>query len=172
MPSIADVIEISKVTVSLVIKAIDLGQENDIYLPKKISMESSILEWAYSNSYTGINLNAFSEYVYGMCGGYAYQAEGIIGTGGIVVNPSHGGFGITILPLGQFAGVGNTQITFSAAINKSLLSATRGAQGVGEILFVGTPVGDQIRWDNTTGTLFVALDRPFITGEYVRILVY
>jgi hypothetical protein len=171
MPSIADVIEISKVSVSLVIKAIDLGQENDINLPKKISMESSILQWVYSNAYSGIDINAFSEYVYGMCGGYAYEAEGMIGTGGIVIDPAHSGVTMPT-PLGKFAGTGNTQITFSAAINKSLLSATRGAQGIGEIIFVGTPVDDQVRWDNTTGTLFVAADRAFTTGEFVRILVY
>jgi hypothetical protein len=74
--------------------------------------------------------------------------------------------------LGQYAGTGNTSITFSQAINKSLLSATRGAQGIGEIIFVGTPTGNDIRWDSTTGTLTVASTVPFSTGEFVRILVY
>lgn len=171
MPSTADVIEIAKVSVSLVIKAIENQQENDYSLPKKLSTESYLLEWAYSNNYTGIDINGFTNYVYGMCGGYAYQAEGLIGTGGIVVNPASGG-AIAPIPLGQYAGTGNTSITFSQAINKSLLSATRGAQGVGEIIFIGTPTGNDIRWDSTTGTLTVASTVPFSTGEFVRILVY
>ena len=36
----------------------------------------------------------------------------------------------------------NTSITFSQAISKSLLSATRGGQGIGEIIFGGTPTGN------------------------------
>ena len=46
MPSTADVIEIAKVSVSLVIKAIENQQENDLSLPKKLSTESYLLEWA------------------------------------------------------------------------------------------------------------------------------
>jgi hypothetical protein len=106
-----------------------------------------------------------------MCGGYAYEAEGLIGTGGIVVNPASGG-AIAPIPLGQYAGTGNTSITFSQAISKSLLSATRGGQGVGEIIFGGTPTGNDIKWDTATGTFTVASTVPFQTGEFVRILVY
>jgi hypothetical protein len=171
MPNTADVIEIAKVSISLVIKAIENQQENDLSLPKKLSTEAYLLQWVYSNGYTGIDIDGFTNYVYGMCGGYAYQAEGLIGTGGIVVNPASGGARVPI-PLGQYAGTGNTSITFSQAINKSLLSATRGAQGVGEIIFVGTPTGNDVRWDSTTGTLTVASTASFKTGEFVRILVY
>jgi hypothetical protein len=171
MPSTADVIEIAKISVSLVIKAIENKQENDLSLPKKLSTEVYLLQWVYSNGYTGININGFTDYVYGMCGGYAYQAEGLIGTGGIVINPASGGARAPI-PLGQYAGTGNTSITFSEAINKSLLSATRGAQGVGVIIFNGTPTGNDVKWDSTTGTLTVASTAPFTTGEFVRILVY
>ena len=171
MPSTADVIEIAKVSISLIIKAIENQQENDLNLPKKLSTEVYLLQWVYSNSYTGININGFTNYVYGMCGGYVYEAEGLIGTGGIVVNPASGG-ALVPIPLGQYAGTGNTSITFSQGINKSLLSATRGGQGVGEIIFNGTPTGNDIKWDSTTGTLTVASTVPFSTGEFVRILVY
>jgi leucyl-tRNA synthetase len=41
----SEVIDIAKVTVSVVIKAIEQGKENDIHLPNKISMEVNILEW-------------------------------------------------------------------------------------------------------------------------------
>jgi hypothetical protein len=171
MPSTADVIEIAKISVSLVIKAIENQQENDLSLPEKLSTEGYLLEWVYSTGYTGINIKGFTDYVYGMCGGYAYEAEGLIGTGGIVVNPASGGARVPI-PLGQYAGTGNTSITFTEAINKSLLSATRGAQGVGEIIYFGTPTGNDVRWDTTTGTLTVAATVPFKTAEFVRILVY
>lgn len=171
MPSTADVIEIAKVSISLIIKAIENQQENDLNLPKKLSTEAYLLEWANSNSYTGININGFTNYVYGMCGGYAYEAEGLIGTGGIVINPASGG-ALVLIPLGKYAGTGNTSIAFSQAINKTLLSATRGGQGVGEIIFSGTPTGNDIKWDTAVGTLTVASTVPFQTGEFVRILVY
>lgn len=171
MPSTADVIEIAKISVSLAIKAIENQQENDLNLPKKLSTEGYLLQWVYSNGYTGIDIKGFTDYVYGMCGGYAYEAEGLIGTGGIVINPASGGARVPI-PLGKYAGTGNISITFSEAINKSLLSATRGAQGIGEIIFFGTPTGSDVKWDSTTGTLTVASTVPFTTGEFVRILVY
>ena len=59
MPSTADVIEIAKVSISLMIKAIENQQENDLNLPKKLSTEVYLLQWVYSNSYTGININGF-----------------------------------------------------------------------------------------------------------------
>jgi len=71
----SDVIEIAKVTVSVVIKAIEQGQENDLELPNKISIEANALEWVNTTGYTGIDINGFTNYVYGMCGGYAFEAE-------------------------------------------------------------------------------------------------
>jgi hypothetical protein len=171
MPTTADVIDIAKVSTSLAIRDIALGKETDLTLPKKLQMESDILEWVNDVNYTGINLVGFTEYVYGMCGGYAYEAEGIIGTGGIVVNPSSGGSAITIEQFSKFASSGSTTITFSEAVNKTLLYASRGGIDVGEIIFSGAPTGNQVRWDTNTGTLTVAATVPFGTGEFVRILV-
>ena len=171
MLSVQNVINVAKVSVSLVIKAIDLNQENDIYLPKKISVESSILEWVYNNNYNGINLQGFAEYVYAMCGGYAFQAEALLGIGGVVVNPSTGTIRIPI-QLGAFAVAGSTTIVFTDAINKTLLYASRGGIDVGEIVTTGTPTNNQVKWDSATGTLTVASIVPFTAGEYVRIIVY
>jgi hypothetical protein len=171
MPTTADVIDIAKVSTSLAIRDIALGKETDLTLPKKLQMEADILQWVNDVNYTGINLVGFAEYVYGMCGGYAYEAEGIIGTGGIVVNPSSGGSAITIAQYSKFASSGSTTITFSEAINKILLYASRGGIDVGEIIFSGVPTGNQVRWDTNTGTLTVAATVPFGTGEFVRILV-
>lgn len=170
MLSTADVIDIAKVSASLAIRDIELGKETDLNLPKKLQMEGDILEWVNTVNYTGINLVGFTEYVYGMCGGYAYEAEGIIGTGGIVVNPSSGSTR-TIEQYSKFASSGSTTITFSEAINKTLLYASRGGIDVGEIIFSGTPTGNQVKWDTNTGTLTVAATVPFGTGEFVRILV-
>ena len=171
MPTTADVIDIAKVSTSLAIRDIALGKETDLTLPKKLQMEADILQWVNDVNYTGINLVGFAEYVYGMCGGYAYEAEGIIGTGGIVVNPSSGGSAITIQQYSKFASSGSTTITFSEAVNKTLLYASRGGIDVGEIIFSGVPTGNQVRWDTNTGTLTVASTVPFGTGEFVRILV-
>ena len=171
MLSTSDVIDIAKVSASLAIRDIELGKETDLNLPKKLQMEGDILEWVNTVNYTGINLAGFTEYVYGMCGGYAYEAEGIIGTGGIVINPSSGGAGRTIEQYSKFASSGSTTITFSEAIGKTLLYASRGGIDVGEIIFSGTPTGNQVKWDTNTGTLTVAATVSFGTGEFVRILV-
>ena len=39
-------------TNAAVIKAIENQQENDLSLPKKLSTESYLLQWVYSNNYT------------------------------------------------------------------------------------------------------------------------
>lgn len=171
MPSTSDVIEIAKVCVSLVVRDIDLGKENDIYLPKKISMESEILEWVNSNNggSTLIDIDGFTDYVYGMCGGYAYEAEGLIGTGGIVINPATGGTRIP-LQFQSFASTGSTTIVFSDAIGKSILSITRASFDTGEIIFNGMPTNNQVKWDTSTGTITVVI--PFTTGELIKIIVY
>ena len=57
-------------------------------------------------------------------------------------------------------------------LNKSLLYASRGGIDVGEIITSGTPVLNQVKWDSATATLTVASAVPFVTGEYVKILVY
>lgn len=172
MPSTSDVIEIAKVCVSLVIRDIDLGKENDIYLPKKISMESDILEWVSTSTggSTLIDIDGFTDYVYGMCGGYAYEAEGLIGTGGIVVNPASGGGTRIPLQFQAFASTGATSIIFTDAIDKSILSITRASFDTGEIIFSGVPTGNQVKWETSTGTITVVT--PFTTGELIKIIVY
>lgn len=171
MLTVPDVIDIAKVSVSLAIRDIELGKETDLDLPKKLQMEADILQWVNSVNYTGINLVGFTEYVYGMCGGYAFEAEGIAGIAGIVVNPSTGGGGLTVGQYAKFASDGSTTIVFSEAIGKTLLYSSRGGIDVGEIIFSGTPLLNQVKWDTNTGTLTVASTVPFQTGEFVRILV-
>lgn len=172
MPTTAEVIDIARVTVSVVVKAIEQGQENDLELPNKIRIEANALEWVNTNNYTGINLNGFTDYVYGMCGGYAFEAEALMGAAGVVVIPSSGGNGRYPEQFGKFASSGSVVISFSQALNKSLLYASRGGIDVGEIITSGTPLLNQVKWDSATATLTVASDVPFVTGEYVKILVY
>ncbi len=135
-------------------------------------MEADILQWATTVNYTGINLVGFTEYVYGLCGGYAYEAEGIAGIAGFVVNPSGGGGARNVEQYAKFASGGSTTIVFSEAIDKILLYASRGGIDVGEIIFSGVPTGNQVKWDTSTGTLTVASTVPFQAGEFVRILVF
>jgi hypothetical protein len=52
------------------------------------------------------------------------------------------------------------------------LYASRGGIDVGEIITSGVPVLNQVKWDSATATLTVASAVPFVTGEYVKILVY
>ena len=172
MPTTADVIDIAKISASLAIRDIELGKETDLNLPKKMQMEADILQWVNTVNYTGINLVGFTEYVYGLCGGYAYEAEGIAGIAGFVVNPSGGGGARNVEQYAKFASGGSTTITFSEAIDKVLLYSSRGGIDVGEIIFSGTPTGNQVKWDSNTGTLTVASTVPFQAGEFVRILVF
>ena len=71
-----------------------------------------------------------------------------------------------------FASTGSVSIVFAQAIGKTLLYASRGGIDVGEIILSGVPVLNQVRWDIATGTLTVAATVPFVTGEYVKIIVY
>lgn len=172
MLTTSEVIDIAKVTVSVVVKAIEQGQENDLELPNKIRIEADALQWVNTNNYTEINLQGFTDYVYGMCGGYAFEAEALMGVAGVVINPSSGGDGRYPQQFSKFASAGSVSISFSEAINKSLLYASRGGIDVGEIITSGTPLLNQVRWNSATATLTVASSVPFKTGEYVRIIVY
>ena len=82
-----------------------------------------------------------------------------------------GGGGFGVREYSKFATIGATTIIFTDAINATLLYASRGGIDVGAILTSGTPTGNQVVWDNTTGTLTVAADVPFLDDEFVRILV-
>jgi hypothetical protein len=170
MPTTAEVIDIARVTVAVVVKAIEQGQENDLELPNKIRIEANALEWVNATGYTGINLNGFTDYVYGMCGGYAFEAEALMGVAGVVINPSNGGNGRFPEQYSKFASSGSTTIVFADAINKSILSITRASFDTGEFIFSGMPTGNQVKWDSYTGTITVVT--PFTTGELIKIIVY
>jgi hypothetical protein len=85
-----------------------------------------------------------------------------------------GGGGYGVREYSKFASVGATTITFTDAVNATLLDASRGGIDVGAIIPSGTPTGNQVAWDSATGTLTVAADVPFSNygeQEFVRILV-
>jgi hypothetical protein len=52
-----------------------------------------------------------------------------------------------------------------------LLYASRGGIDVWAILTSGTPTGNQVLWNSSSGTLTVSSDVPFYLNEFVRILV-
>lgn len=138
----------------------------DPYKARQLYMERKALEYALANN---LDVEGLNNYVYALCGQNVQVANNIYqagGTGGSVVI---GGGGYGVREYSKFATPTATSIVFSDAINSTLLYASRGGFDVGAILTSGVPTGNQVVWDNTTGTLTVAV--PFVTDEFVRIIV-
>lgn len=182
MATPAEVINIAKVSEYLWNDAIP--KENALFGgtidPRKATqlyMEWKALNFGFSQNIldgTGQNpatLQGVANYVYALCGSKLAIANNIIavgGTGGTVVP---GGGGVGVREYSAFATVGTISIVFTEAINATLLYASRGGIDVGTIITSGTPTLNQVKWDSTTGTLTVASNVPFYSGEFVRILV-
>jgi hypothetical protein len=120
---------------------------------------------------TAIPLQGVANYVYALCGAKIGVANEILnnGSSGGSVVPGGGGQGVR--EYSKFAVEGTASITFSEAINSTLLYASRGGIDVGTILTSGVPTGNQIAWNSSNGTLTVSSDVPFYLNEFVRILV-
>ena len=120
---------------------------------------------------TPIALQGVANYVFALCGAKVGVAQDILnnGSSGGSVVPGGGGQGVR--EYSKFAVEGTASITFSEAVNTTLLYASRGGLDVGTILTSGVPTGNQVVWNSSTGTLTVASDVPFYLNEFVRILV-
>lgn len=66
------------------------------------------------------------------------------------------------------ASTGNS-VTIAALINKTITLLLLGGIGSGEIITSGTPTGNQIKFDNTTGTFSKASGENFFTDEILTI---
>jgi hypothetical protein len=92
------IINIAKSCISLVVRDIEKGIEKDLLLPRKLYV-------CYKATLDAIALDSTDikspNYLYSLCGGYAFEAENKMGAGGIVVNPSTGGTnsGLTPFPI-------------------------------------------------------------------------
>lgn len=167
-----NVISIAKISQYLwnetISKGSFFGGNIDPYKARQLYMERKALEYAAANISM---IDGLVNYVYALCGQNVQVASNILQAGGIGGNVIIGGGGYGVREYSKFASVGATTIIFSDAINATLLYASRGGIDVGAILTSGTPTGNQVVWDSTTGTLTVAADVPFVADEFVRILV-
>ncbi len=98
------------------------------------------------------------------------QGSGSYGTSGTSVTPS----GTVIISgsvytKGYMAAGGETTITWTDMIGKSLLYVSRGGIDVQDIIASGTPIDEQVKWVSTTGVL--TFSRSLGSGEYVRALL-
>ena len=98
------------------------------------------------------------------------QGTGAYGTTGTTINPSGTVIvaGGAIYSKGYTAVGGETTITWTDMIGKSCLYVSRGGVDVQDILTIGTPIDEQVKWVSTTGVL--TFSRVLGSGEYVRAL--
>ena len=95
------------------------------------------------------------------------QGTGAYGTTGTTINPQGVVIagGATIMKQYTAAG-GETTITWTDVIGNTCLYVSRGGVDVREILTSGTPTGDQVKWNSTTGVL--TFGRVLESDEFIR----
>ena len=174
MPTPAQVLSIAKISEYLWNDAIpkEKGFFNGTIDPRKAVQ--LYMEWKALNYGIDQNLSSLmgvSNYVFALCGAKVAIAQEILanGSSGGSVVPGGGGQGVR--EYSKFAVEGTASITFSEAVNSTLLYASRGGLDVGTIITSGVPTGNQVLWTSSTGTLTVSTDVPFYLNEFVRILV-
>lgn len=97
------------------------------------------------------------------------QGTGAYGTSGTSISPS----GVVIVggsvySKGYTAAGGETTITWTDMIGKTCLYVSRGGIDVQNIITIGTPIDEEVKWDTLTGVL--TFSRVLGSGEYVRAL--
>lgn len=113
MGTIANNLNIAKTCVSLTIKAIEQGLEKDLNYPRKLYIAYQAIQDINTDNPSDTTLTGTNDFLYALCGGYAFEAQRILnlGGGGIVATTA-GTAGITPYPIavslvgGQI--VGNT----------------------------------------------------------------
>lgn len=111
-------------------------------------------------------------YLYALCGAKLQNANAILGTGtsgGSVIIGGGGDYGVYEYSANAVKNA--VSIIFTIAIGKRLIYSSRGGIDAGSILTTGSPTGNQITWEKSSGTLTVASSVPFDTNEFIRILV-
>lgn len=142
--------------------SIDPRKAQQLYLERKA------LQYGINQSLSGIP--GTSNYVYALCGSKLQVAIEILGTGtgGGGVIPGGGG-NFSVYEYSNNATLGSFTIYFPEAIGKRCVNAFRQGNNIGAILTSGTPTGNQVVWDKTTGALTVAV--AFYSNEFVRVVV-
>ena len=117
---------------------------------------------------TNLNINA----PYKEVGTYSVtlQGSGAYGTSGTSITPSGTVIiGGSVYTKGYTAAGGETTITWTDMVGKDLLYVSRGGVDVQDIISIGTPIDEQVKWISTTGIL--TFSRALESGEYVRALL-
>lgn len=135
---------------------------------QQLYMERKALQYGIEQQLSGIP--GTSNYVYALCGSKLQVAIEILGTGtgGGGVIPGGGG-NFSVYEYSNNANAGSFTIYFPEAIGKRCVNAFRQGNNIGTILTSGTPTGNQVVWDKTTGALTVAV--AFYSNEFVRVVV-
>ena len=98
--SVANNVNIAKVCVSLTLKAIEQGLEKDLRLARKIDISQRVVNDINTDDSSNEDLPLLSNQLYAMCGGYAFEAENILGLGGGgIVATTAGNTGLTPFPI-------------------------------------------------------------------------
>jgi hypothetical protein len=145
---------------------------------QQLYMERIALEYGVSQNLvngTGQNpvpLVGVANYVYALCGAKVQVAIQILGngTGGGGVIPGGGG-NFSVFEYTNNATLNSLTIYFPDAIGKRCINAFRQGNNIGTILTAGTPTGNQVVWDSTSGSLTVASTVAFYASEFVRVVV-
>lgn len=90
-----------------------------------------------------------------------------------ITSSSTSGGGGTVIPLTATANAvgGTTTINIPILQGKTVNLVFRGI-GIAELIPLGIPTGNQIRFDSNTGDLFVGADNPFVDGELITAQYY
>jgi hypothetical protein len=111
-------------------------------------------------------VEAASTYSVSLQGSGAYNITGTqVTPGGVIVTGSN------VVMFDYTAAGGETSITWTGAIGLSCVTVTRGGIEVRSIGNSGTPTGENVVFNSSTGTLTFASARALESDEFVRILV-
>lgn len=106
-----------------------------------------------------------STYSVSLQGTGAYTVSGTqVDPGGVVV------VGSNVVMFDYTAAGGETSITWTGAIGLSCVTVTRGGIEVRSIATSGTPTGENVSFNTSTGVLTFATARPLESDEFVRAL--
>lgn len=162
-PSIANIIDIMKISKYLASKAIALGQESDSLLPTKLYVEGKSIEWMYDNDSTDDNLQKNAWYGYGLCGLYGLEAQAILGTSGGIVSLTGSGANVSPFPI-------NVTITAGqAGVSTLQNSAWIGLEGVNQVVINQNVLqSNDFSFNSATGTFdFSAYGYVLQTGDEI-----
>jgi hypothetical protein len=106
--------------------------------------------------------------------GYVFQeGDDFNALGFLPVTSSGGGGGSVTPPMTATANAvgGTTTINIPILQGKTVNLVFRGT-GIAQLIPLGVPTGNEIRFDSTTGDLFVGADNPFVDDELITAQYY